>query len=82
MAGDISGPASGRGINGLVLNLIVPGLGAIYCGKGKLGAQMLALAGGGVVVCFLSLVVGLLMIVGAYVWSALVGFQLMSETTT
>jgi hypothetical protein len=72
-------PADPRGVNGLVLNLILPGLGSIYCGQGQVGAGQLALFGAGVLMLFYLFFIGLFMIAGAWIWAAIVGFQLMSS---
>ena len=64
--GDIGGPASAKGVNGLVLNIIVPGLGNLLYGRTEIGVgQIFALA----------------MIGGAWIWSIVTGFQLMSSST-
>ena len=70
-------PANPRGVNGLVLNLILPGLGSLYCGQSSTGTKQLALFGGGIIMCFFFFFIGLFMIIGSWVWSAVVGLQLL-----
>jgi hypothetical protein len=79
----VGGPASARGVNGLVMNLIVPGLGSLYCGRTRIGAGQLALFGAGVLSCLtlLGVMLGIGLMVAAWVWSAIVGFQLMSGSS-
>jgi hypothetical protein len=78
----IGGPASAKGINGLVLNIIVPGLGTLLYGKTEIGVGQLVLALAGLPMMKLSIIFGLLMMAGAWVWSIVVGFQLFSASTT
>jgi hypothetical protein len=80
--GDIGGPASAKGVNGLVLNIIVPGLGTILYGKTEIGVGQLVLAGLGIPMLWFSWLVALAMIAGAWIWSIVTGFQLMSSSTT
>ena len=75
----ISGPIGAKGINGLLLNLIVPGLGTILYGRTEIGVGQLALAVLGIPMFWFSWILALIMIASAWVWSAVVGFQIMSS---
>lgn len=77
----IGGPASAKGVNGLVLNLIVPGLGTLMYGKTEIGVGQLAMAGLGIPMFWFSWMLALIMIAAAWIWSAVVGFQMMSSST-
>jgi hypothetical protein len=80
--GDIGGPASAKGVNGLVLNLVVPGLGTLLYGKRtEIGVGQLALAVLGIPMFWFSWFFALAMIACAWVWSAVVGFQMFSSST-
>ncbi len=79
---DISGPISAKGINGLVLNIIIPGLGTILYGKTEIGVGQLVLAGLGIPMFWLSWMFALAMIAGAWIWSIVTGFQLMASAPT
>ncbi len=75
-------PAAGRSINGLVLNVIFPGVGSLVCGK-MIGLAMMALLILGIVLMFLPLgfgrLIGILPIVGAWIWSIIAGVGLLSQ---
>jgi hypothetical protein len=78
----IGGPANAKGINGLVLNVIVPGLGTLLYGKTEIGVGQLLMAVLGIPVLFkLSIFLGLAMLVGAWIWSIVVGWQMFSAAT-
>ncbi|HEY7954277.1 MAG TPA: hypothetical protein VII38_03255 [Polyangia bacterium] len=77
----VGGPANPRGVNGLVMNLILPGLGSLYCGQSKVGAIQLALLVLGVLLLFTLIPLGILLLIGDWIWSAMVGFQLMASST-
>ena len=80
--GDIRGPASGKGVNGLVLNIIIPGLGTLIYGKRtEIGVGQLALFVLGFPMFWFHWLFALAMIAGAWVWSAVVGFQMFSSST-
>jgi hypothetical protein len=74
--------AKGVNINGLVLNVIVPGAGSLVCGK-AIGVAMLAVALLGILLMFLPLgfgrLVGLLPLFVAYLWSIVAGVQLLNR---
>ncbi len=82
---DISGPISGKAINGLVLNLLLPGLGSLYVGRSDVGTKQLALFGGGVFCFLLGFLVHVLffvaplLLIGAWLWSLIVGVQIYTE---
>ena len=77
----VSGPASAKGINGLLLNIVIPGLGTILYGKTEIGVGQLALAALGIPMFWFSWIVALLMLAAAWGWSIVVGFQMMSAST-
>jgi len=74
--------AKGRNINGLVLNCLVPGVGSLVSGRMG-GLAILGLALLGIVLFFLPLgwgrLVGILPIIGAYIWSIIAGVGLLDE---
>jgi len=77
-------PAKGKNVNGLVLNVILPGLGSLVCGQ-KSGALMLGLLILGILMFFImpwwgSKLLGILPIVAAWIWSIVAGVGLLSET--
>lgn len=75
-------PAKGKNINGLVLNVVFPGVGSLVCGK-MIGLAMLGLLVLGFVLFFLPIgfgrLLGLLPIVGAWIWSIVAGVGLLNE---
>ncbi len=75
-------PAKGMSVNGLVLNVIVPGLGSVVCGK-MIGVAMMLLALFGLILFFMPLgfgrLIGFLPIIGAWIWSIIAGVQLLSN---
>jgi hypothetical protein len=75
----IGGPASATAIKGLVLNVVMPGLGSILYGNTQQGAGMLALAVLGIPVLFWHIVLGILMMLGAWGWSIVAGVQMLSS---
>jgi hypothetical protein len=74
--------AKGMNINGLVLNVVVPGVGSLVCGK-MIGLAMLGLALLGVILFLMPLgwgrLIGLLPILGAWIWSIVAGVGLLNE---
>ena len=72
--------ASSKSVNALVLNLILPGLGTIVGGKPALGAGQIALFLVGIPLIFFFFL-GLLVMAGAWIWGAITGFQMMSDST-
>jgi TM2 domain-containing membrane protein YozV len=76
----VSGPASGRGVNAFVLNILIPGLGAIYAGKPGIGAGQLVLFALGLILTFTIFFIGIPMVIGAWIWAAITGFQLLTST--
>lgn len=75
----ISGPASGKGVNCLIVNIIVPGLGSIIAGRTSVGVLQLALALIGIPLIFFHFV-GLFVIPAAYIWSIVTGVQIMQAS--
>ncbi|MCC6748280.1 MAG: hypothetical protein IT371_11515 [Deltaproteobacteria bacterium] len=75
-------PAKGRNVNGLVLNVLLPGVGSLVCGRMS-GLGMLGLLLLGVLLFFFvpgwSKLVGILPILGAWIWSIAAGVGLLSE---
>lgn len=78
----VHSPLSGRALNGLVMNLIVPGTGSLLCGK-KSGAWLLGGVALGISLLLLlpgwSRIVGLVPLLGSWVVSAIQGVQLLIE---
>jgi hypothetical protein len=74
--------AKGMNINGLVLNVVAPGVGSLVCGK-MIGLAMLGLVILGIVLVFLPLgfgrAIGLLPIVAGWIWSIVAGVQLLNQ---
>ncbi len=74
--------APGMNINGMVLNVIVPGVGSLMCGQ-KNGLAMLALLALGIIIFFLPLgfgrLLGLLPIALGWIWSIAAGLSLLNE---
>jgi hypothetical protein len=74
--------AKGKNVNGLVLNVIVPGVGSLVCGH-KIGFAMLGLVLLGILLFFMPLgwgrLLGLFPIAGSWIWSILEGWKLLSE---
>lgn len=75
-------PAKGMNINGLVLNVVLPGVGSMVCGR-MIGLAMLALVLLGIILFFLPLgfgrLIGILPIIGGWIWSIVAGVGLLSE---
>lgn len=74
--------AKGMNINGLVLNVVFPGVGSLVCGR-MAGLGMLGLVLLGIVLFFLPLgfgrMIGLLPILVGWVWSIVAGVQLLNQ---
>ncbi len=77
-----SPPAKGMNVNGLVLNVVFPGVGSVVCGR-PIGFAMMALVLLGIVLFFVPLgfgrLFGLLPIAAAWLWSIVAGVQLLGE---
>jgi len=75
-------PARGKNINGLVLNVVIPGVGSLVCGR-TIGLAMMALVLLGIVMFFLPLgfgrLVGIIPIFAGWIWSIVAGVGLLSE---
>ncbi len=78
----IGGPISPKGINGLALNCIVPGLGTMLYGKTETGVGQLLLAVLGLPMFKFSIILALVMIAAAWTWSIVVGVQLYMSSGT
>jgi hypothetical protein len=74
--------AKGRNVNGLVLNVVLPGVGSLVCGR-MAGLGMLGLLLLGIVMFFLPLgfgrLLGILPIVASWIWSIVAGVGLLNE---
>ena len=76
--------ARGMSVNGLVLNVIVPGLGSVICGR-MIGLAMMALVLLGLIMFFMPLgffgriLLGALPIIAAWIWSIIAGVQLLNQ---
>lgn len=83
--GGQAAPAAGRAINGLVLNILIPGVGSLVAGR-ITGLFMLLLLLGGFVSFFILpswfKFAGILPIVAAWIWSIIAGIQLLSQKQT
>ena len=81
-SGPGTAPAKGRSINGLVLNVIFPGVGSLVCGRGS-GFAMLALVLLGIILLFAlsgwSKLLGIVPIVVAWIWSIVAGVGLLDD---
>jgi hypothetical protein len=77
----VSAPVEASGINHLVLNCIVPGLGSLLHGRSGLGLAQLGLLVAAVPVLFFKLWLGLLLAVVAYVWSIGSGIGFVGQST-
>jgi len=75
-------PAKARNVNGLVLNVIFPGVGSLVCGRMN-GLGMLGLVLLGFLMFFLPIgfgrLAGVLPIIAGWIWSIIAGVKLMSE---
>lgn len=69
----IAAPVSQTGINHLAMNAVIPGLGSLVRGQRGLGAAQLGLAVLAIPVLWKSIMLGLLMFAGAWVWSLVTG---------
>jgi len=77
----VSAPVEASGINHLVLNCIVPGLGSLLHGRSGLGLAQLGLLVAAVPVLFFKLWLGLLLAVVAYLWSIGSGIGFVGQST-
>jgi hypothetical protein len=74
----IGGPASAKNINGMILNVIIPGLGTIMNGDTGVGVgQLLLVVLGFPTLIFIKWFLGLAMIFGGWTWSIVTGVQMM-----
>lgn len=77
-----SAPARGRNVNGLVLNVLFPGVGSLVCGH-PIGLAMLGLLVLGIVFFFIlpgfSKLLGILPIVASWLWSIIAGVGLLDQ---
>ena len=77
----VSAPVEASGINHLVLNCVVPGLGSLVRGRYGLGLLQLGLLVAAVPALFFKLWLGLLLAVFAYVWSISSGVGFLGQPT-
>ncbi len=81
-SGPASAPASGKAVNGLVLNVIFPGLGSLTNGQ-MVGIAMMALVLLGLIFIFAlsgwSKLVAILPIAAAWIWSLFAGIKLLDR---
>lgn len=74
--------AKGANVNGMVLNIIFPGVGSLVAGH-KIGLAMLGLVILGILLFFMPLgwgrLIGILPIIGGWIWSILAGVALLGE---
>lgn len=75
----ISPGMSQRGLNHLVLNCLVPGLGSMLHQEMRLGSTQLVLALGSIPLFFFAWYAGLLALLSAYVWSIASGVRFIKE---
>jgi hypothetical protein len=78
-----SPPAKGKNVNGMILNVIFPGLGSLVCGK-MIGLAMMALLLLGFILFFLPIgffgrLLGIVPIAIAWIWSIVAGVALLGE---
>jgi hypothetical protein len=80
--GPTSAPARGRNINGLVLNVIIPGLGSLVCGR-RNGWAMIGLVILAIVLFIVfrgwSKLLGIVPLLIAWLWSLVAGIGLLDE---
>lgn len=69
----ISAPVSGGGVNHLVMNCVVPGLGSLVAGKTGIGLGQLGLFLGALPMLLISWKLAPLMVLAAYIWSIVTG---------
>lgn len=78
-------PAKGKSINGLVLNVIIPGVGSLVCGKMS-GLAMLGLLFLGLIFLFVlpgfSKVLAVVPVIAAWIWSIIAGVALLNDRET
>ncbi|PIE17063.1 MAG: hypothetical protein CSA65_09715 [Proteobacteria bacterium] len=81
LSGKKHAPASGKAIHGLLLNILLPGLGSLVCGR-MIGLAIMAVFLLGVASFFFmpgfTKFFGVLPIIGAWIWSIVAGVQLMN----
>lgn len=82
LGGPASAPARGRNVNGLALNVIIPGLGSLICGR-KAGINMMLLLLAGIVCIFVlpgwSKLLAIVPVLAAWIWSIIAGVALLDE---
>lgn len=77
----VSAPVEASGVNHLVLNCVVPGLGSLVRGRYGLGLLQVGLLVAAVPALFFKLWLGLLLAVVAYVWSIGSGVGFLGQST-
>jgi TM2 domain-containing membrane protein YozV len=74
----ISPPADGTAVAAMVLNLIIPGMGSLIAGRTGIGVGQLILFVVGVPLCIV--LIGLPMVLAAWIWSLVSGIQILEES--
>lgn len=74
----ISGPADPTAVTAMVLNVILPGLGSLISGRTAVGVGQLVLWGVGFLLSFV--LVGIPIVIGAWVWSVVTGVRILEES--
>jgi hypothetical protein len=77
-------PASATSVNGMVLNVVLPGLGTLIYGKSKgVGVAQLVLFLVGLMLCLtlIGILIGGPMMLGAWIWSIISGVAMLSAGT-
>ena len=74
----ISGPADPTAVTAMVLNVIVPGLGSLISGRTSTGVGQLVLWMVGFLLSFV--LVGIPIVIGAWVWSVVTGVRILEES--
>lgn len=78
----VSAPVQASGVNHLVLNCLVPGLGSLVRGRSGLGVAQLGLFVAAVPLLFFKVWLALLLFALAYVWSIGSGIRFLSQPET
>jgi TM2 domain-containing membrane protein YozV len=74
----IAPPAEGTAVTAMVLNVLLPGVGSLVAGRVGIGIGQLVLWIVGLPLCFV--LIGLPMVLGAWIWSLLTGIQILEES--
>lgn len=74
----ITGPADATAVTAMVLNVILPGLGSLISGRTGVGVGQLVLWVVGFMLSFV--LVGIPIVIGAWVWSVVTGVRILEES--